>query len=260
MTLLSHHTPFRPGVSAHIRASGADECIEEPVTQTAILSILLLAAHALAGEDRIPAPETALEWLKYGNERHQAGKPIHWHQSADRRRQVASRQRPYAAVLTCSDSQVPPEILFDQGLGDLYVVRVPGNIVGEKELASMEFAAHELAVPVVLVLGHQNCSLVRAAVKGDRPPGHVGSLVASLAAAIDKARSMPGDAQDNAARANVEAAVRKIAMAEPVLDHLAASRKLKVVGGYYSLETGAVEWLGDASGLGRAAIATSQRH
>lgn len=195
-----------------------------------------------------PSAQTALQWIKYGNERHAAGRYVHWHQSAQRRAEVAVAQRPHTVVVSCSDSQVPPEILFDQGLGDLYVVRVAGNVVGERELASIEHAVEQLGVRLVVVMGHQRCGAVMAAVKGGTTPGRLGVITSALAPAVARARSGYGDPVDNAAQSNVRLGVEAIRSSEPLLSHHATSGKLEVVGAYYSLDTGEVRWLSpDAS-------------
>ncbi|MBM3737817.1 MAG: carbonic anhydrase [Acidobacteria bacterium] len=213
--------------------------------RTAVPLLFLISAQAVLPADPqhpAPTPEIALDWLKFGNERHQTGKYVHWHQSIERRKEVAARQQPYAIILTCSDSQVPPEILFDQGLGDLYVVRVAANIAGEKELGSIEWAASQLGVPLVVVLGHQHCGVIQSAVSGRPGAGHWGTLLASLSPAIQRAKTQPGDATDNAIRANIDAAIRQLTQSEPVLQPLVAAKKVKITGGYYSVESGAVQW------------------
>ena len=226
---------------------------------TAVIAALLAGQLLFSAEPKALSPETALGWLKFGNERHQSGRYIHWHQSVERRKQVASRQSTSAVVLTCSDSQVPPEILFDQGLGDLFVVRVAGNTAGEKELASIEHGANRLRAPLVVVLGHQDCGVVQDAVGGTPVKGSAGSIMAALAPAVERSRGLSGNHVDNAVRANVDAVVRQLA-ASPALGHLAASRRLKVVGGYYSSHTGAVQWLGEGSVSAPQPAVTSQRH
>lgn len=191
-----------------------------------------------------PSGQTALQWIKYGNERHMAGKYVHWHQSVERRKEVAvAGQRPHTIIVSCSDSHVPPEILFDQGLGDLYVVRGAGNIVGERELASIEYAAEHLGAPLIVVLGHQRCGAVAAAVKGGDMPGHLGLLMSGLAPAVARAKGMQGDRTELAAHENVRLGVETIRASEPLLSHLVSSGKVHVAGAYYSLDSGEVRWL-----------------
>ncbi len=211
-----------------------------------VAAITVCSALALAADlAKAPtAPDAALEWLRYGNERHVEGRYVHWHQSPERRREVAMQERPHAIVLTCSDSRVPPELVFDQGIGDLYVVRVAGNVAGEKELASIEYAAEQLGVSLVVVLGHQRCNIVQMAVRGGAMPGHLGSIVASLSAAVARAKAMPGDAADQAAQINVETVVDQLRESEPVLGKLSRAGRLKVTGAFYNVDRGDVTWMG----------------
>ncbi len=208
----------------------------------------LNAAEARSAAPSAPSAEVALEWLRYGNERHMAGRYVHWHQSVERRREVARAERPHAVVVTCSDSRVAPELLFDQGLGDLYVVRVPAHAIGERELAAIEHAVAELCAPLIVVLGHQGCHAIHAAAQGAATGGRLGAIVASLAPAVGRARRMHGgDVHENTARAQVEFTVEQIAQSEPVLNELVRLRRVQVVGGYYRLDSGEVSWMQSAA-------------
>jgi carbonic anhydrase len=207
------------------------------------MGIACLAADPSPG----PSAQTALQWIRYGNERHMAGKYVHWHQSAQRRADVAGTERPHTIVVSCSDSRVPPEVLFDQGLGDLFVVRVAGNVIGDHELASIEYAAHQLGAPLVVVLGHQRCGFVAAAVRGGEMPGRLGSIAAAMAPALARAKSQSGDRVEQTIQANVTVNVESIRSSEPVLSRLAQAGKLEVTGAYYSLDTGEVRWLDSSS-------------
>ena len=142
----------------------------EQTMKLCIWLVAILSCGAAWASEPVPkaaaSAEMVLDWLRYGNERHAQGRYVYWHQSLDRRREVARQERPHAVVLTCSDSRVPPELLFDQGIGDLYVVRVAGNVAGEKELGSIEYAVEQLGAPLVVVLGHQRCHAVETAVRG----------------------------------------------------------------------------------------------
>ena len=190
-----------------------------------LAAALVAAVGAWAAEPpkQPPSADVVLEWLRYGNERHAQGKYVYWHQSLDRRREVAREERPHAIVLTCSDSRVPPELVFDQGIGDLYVVRVAGNVAGEKELGSIEYAAQELGAPLVVVLGHQRCSAVHTAVKGGDMTGHIGAIVASLSPAVARAKELPGDTVDQAIQINVKMTVEQLRTSEPVLAKIATN-------------------------------------
>jgi len=184
--------------------------------------------------------EQALLRLKEGNERFVAKRYTHPNQSAERQAEVVKGQHPFAAILTCSDSRVPPEILFDQGIGDLFINRVAGNILTEEIMGSIEYAAEHLGVPLVLVLGHQKCGAVQAAVKGGEAPGKIRKLMEALEPALRKAKSLSGDLVENTVRVNVEQIVDQLKKSEPIMAELLHEGKVRVVGGYYSLETGRV--------------------
>ena len=192
-----------------------------------------------------PSVEVALSWLRYGNERHAAGKAVHWHQTIGRRQAVAKAQKPFAIIVSCSDSSVPPEILFDQGIGDLFVIRVAGPTMGERELAIIEFAAGEFRVPLAIVMGHQHCSLVAAAMRRGPASGAMGVLLAPIAVSTARAQGLPGDSIENATLAHVDNTVALIRDAEPMLAPLVRAGKLKVVGSYYNAGSGEVRWLGE---------------
>ena len=181
--------------------------------------------------------------LKAGNDRHVAKKYEHPHQTPARQHELASGQHPGATILACADSRVPPEILFDQGLGDLFVVRVAGNIAADDELASIEYGAEHLNVPLIVVLGHQKCGAVTAAVEGGEAPGHLPALMKLLAPAVEKSKGMAGDRVDNAVRLNVQQVVTQLRGSRPILGDLVAKGTVRVVGGVYSLDTGRVDWL-----------------
>lgn len=184
--------------------------------------------------------DQAWSLLLEGNQRFVAGQPIHWHQSLERRKEVVAGQHPFAIVLTCSDSRVPPEILFDQGIGDIFVVRTAGNVADDVALGSIEYAAEHLGVQLVVVLGHQKCGAVAATVQGGAAPGHLPSIVRAIQPAVEQTRGQGGDHVDNAVRANVGLIVAQLRTCQPILAELAHAGHLQVVGAYYSLETGAV--------------------
>lgn len=187
--------------------------------------------------------QTPMQQLIAGNQRFASGHPLHLHQDGDRRRQVAVRQDPIALVVGCYDSRVPPEIVFDQGLGDLFVVRVAGNVVDDQAMGSIEFAVDNLHLHLVVVLGHERCLAVQAAVAGGEAPGHIGSIVRAIKPAVDQARSQPGDLLENAINANVLRVADQISRSQPILAPQVESGELKVVGGRYNLASGTVQWL-----------------
>jgi len=183
--------------------------------------------------------------LSAGNAHHVAHRYQHPHQNANRQRELVSGQNPHAEILSCADSRVPPELIFDQGLGDLFIVRVAGNVVSDTELGSLEYGAEHLHVPLLVVLGHQHCGAVTAAVEGGGDVGHIAALINLLRPAVEKTRGLPGDPVENAVKANVEMVVKQLRTSTPVLAELVSHGKLKVVGAVYSLDTGKVTWLPD---------------
>jgi len=214
-----------------------------------VASVFLLLIAGTVRAQHAPAPvagptaDAALAVLKAGNEHHVAKHYEHPHETAERQAELASGQQPHASVLACADSRVPPEIVFDQGLGDLFVIRVAGNVAGDDELASLEYAAEHLSVPLIVVLGHQKCGGVTAAVQGGEAPGHLPALMKLLQPAVEKTKGTAGDAVANAVRANVEIVVGQLRASKPLLAGLVSAGKMKVVGGVYSLDTGRVDWL-----------------
>jgi carbonic anhydrase len=166
----------------------------------------------------------------------------------DRRRrlELARGQKPFAVLVGCSDSRVSPEILFGRGLGDLFIVRVAGNTVDRVALGSIEYALAELGVPLIIVLGHERCGAVQAAVQMVERnltfPGAIGDMVTPILPAVVKARALPGDLLDNAVRENVKRVVRHLEASSPVVGDALAAGRLKIVGAYYDLDSGRVEF------------------
>jgi carbonic anhydrase len=204
---------------------------------------------ALPGSGRQPeaklTPDAVLAELKAGNEHHVRHKYQHPHETATRQRELIAGQNPHAEILSCSDSRVPPELIFDQGLGDLFVIRVAGNVATDVELGSLEYGAEHLHIPLLVVLGHEGCGAVTAAVQGGEAEGHIATLVSLIKPAVEKSRGTPGDPINNAVRANVKLVVEQLRSSTPVLSRLVAEGKLKIVGGVYSLTTGKVTLLTD---------------
>ena len=154
-----------------------------------------------------------------------------------------SAQHPVAAILSCADSRVPPELVFDQGLGDLFTVRVAGNVVDDAIIGSLEYAAEHLGVPVIIVLGHSGCGAVKATIDGGEPNTHIQTLVKAIQPAVDQASHEPGPLMDNAVRDNVLLAVKQLTESKPILAEMVRTGKILIKGAVYHLETGAVEYL-----------------
>lgn len=204
------------------------------------------AAHATTDADGAHAaiqmqPNQALNKLLEGNARYVSGKTQGPNRSVARRTEQAKGQRPFAIVIACSDSRVPPEILFDQGIGDIFVIRTAGNVVDDIALGSIEYAVEHLGANLIVVLGHKSCGAVTAAVAGGTAPGHVGSIVAKITPAVEKARAKQGgDLVDNAIRANIKEVGQTVRGSEPILRELMDDGAVRVVGAYYDLESGVV--------------------
>ncbi len=182
-------------------------------------------------------PQQALERLLEGNRRFAEGKPIAPNRSMARLREVAPDQKPFAAVLSCADSRVPVELVFDQGFGDLFVVRVAGNVVTPEEMASLEFGTLVLGAKVIYVLGHSGCGAIKAAMAGAPVPGQISVLFQHLRPAV---RAGMGDLA-KATEANVRVQVGNLTESSTVLSGLIKEGKLSIAGGVYQLGTGAVE-------------------
>ena len=190
-------------------------------------------------------PDSVLIELKTGNAHHVRHQYQHPHETVARQRELVTGQHPHAELLSCADSRVPPEIIFDQGLGDLFVVRVAGNVATDTEIGSLEYGAEHLHIPLLVVLGHESCGAVTAAVQGGKAEGHIAALLNLIKPAVDQSRGLPGDPVANAVRTNVQMVVQQLRSSTPILSELVAQGKFKVIGGVYSLETGEVTWLSD---------------
>ena len=189
------------------------------------------------------SPDEALQRLVEGNQRFVAGTSTHPNQGEERRREIAEGQNPFAVILGCADSRVPPKILFDQGLGDLFVVRVAGNTLDEIITGSIEYAAAVLNTPLILVLGHSKCGAVEAAIKNKPLPGHIEWLANVIRGSLVGSTCELKDQPTCAIKWNVAWVVKQLRQSAPVLAPLVQSGKLKVVGGYYDLQSGKVEIL-----------------
>lgn len=206
------------------------------------LGTAVYAQHAEAPAG--PGADDSLKRLMAGNDRYVAQKMTHDDQSIARRMELTGSQHPFASVLSCSDSRVPPEVVFDQGLGDLFVVRVAGNVAPDEAVASLEYAVDHLGPKLILVLGHQSCGAVGATLDGGTPEGHLASLVNRLLPAVQKATGADRRAKlDSAVRINVLNVVEELRKSHPILDKQVADHTIRIVGGRYALDTGRVEIL-----------------
>jgi carbonic anhydrase len=203
-------------------------------------------ATGTATEATKVTPAQARARLVEGNARFVASQTQRPRRAAERRAELANRQEPFAVILGCADSRTGPEILFDQGLGDLFVVREAGNVVDDHTLGSIEYAVEHLHSPLIVVLGHERCGAVAAArevvaAKG-RADGHVESIVVAIRPAVE---ATAGQDLEATCKANIRNVVRGLRTSEPVLRPMVQRGEIKVVGAYYDLDTGVVTFLPD---------------
>ncbi len=182
--------------------------------------------------------------LAEGNLRFVRGHSKHPRQDVDRRIELVSGQQPFAAIVGCSDSRVAPEVVFDQGLGDLFIVRVAGNVLDDHAIGSVEYAAEHLHAGFIVVLGHSKCGAINATrdlvASHGHAEGHIESLVNAIRPAVEQTMGQDSEATT---KANVRIAVRELRTSEPILHHMAAVGEIIVIGAYYDLDTGLVEFL-----------------
>jgi len=203
------------------------------------------AAHGsgLSAEDAKAGIRTAMTRLKEGNERYVTDNAAHPRQNKQRRGELAKGQKPFAVVVACADSRVPPELLFDQGLGDLFVIRVAGQVIDDAVLGSIEYAVEHLNVPLVLVLGHESCGAVGAACKKVKADSHIAALVEAIAPAVAVAETQGGDLLEKAVTANVQRVMDELSASWPILAPRVRQGTLLIAGGVYDLDTGLVTFL-----------------
>lgn len=205
------------------------------------------AIAATPGAKTDLTPDQALAVLREGNDKFVADAPLRAAQGRERRIAIAHGQAPIAVLLSCSDSRVPPELLFGRGLGELFIVRNAGNTVDTAALGSLQYAVAMLGVPLVLVLGHERCGAVEAAVSmvtdNRNYPGAIGAMIEPIVPAVLAAQRQPGDLVDNSVKENVRRTVARLrAAAEPMLLEPLKAGKLKIVGGRYDLDDGDVDF------------------
>jgi carbonic anhydrase len=212
---------------------------------TALVGMICLLAPVRADEPSGTGvnPDIALQQLKNGNQRFVAGNTIHAGGYVARRSELARSQKPIAVVVSCSDSRVPPETVFDQGLGDIFVVRSAGEVVDDIGIGSIEYAVEHLGAQLILVLGHERCGAVGAAVDRGEIHGHVAAVVKAIQPAVAETKGQPGDPVENAVRANALHIAKLLRASTPVLVGCVKAGKLKIVAARYDLDTGWVEIL-----------------
>lgn len=232
-----------------------------------LVLVLSFGASALASSagPAIPADE-AMNLLKEGNARYAAGQSTHPNLGSDRRAEtVKNGQHPFATIIGCSDSREPLEHIFDQGVGDIFVIRVAGNVAGPDELASIEYGVGHLNTPVMLVLGHTSCGAVTAAVQNAKVHGNLPFLINQIKPAVAKARSWNPTASGDdlvvaSIKANVYLTMENMFRKSSEVRELVKKGKLLVVGGIYDLHSGQVKWLGAHPDQGKLLVAAVKPH
>jgi carbonic anhydrase len=239
-----HRFPVAFTLGALIAIAGCARSERSVSTQAGQGPASQLTASGISAND-------ALHRLMDGNARFAADESSHPNLGAERRAALKQGQRPFAVILGCSDSRIPPNLVFDTGLGDLFVIRVAGNVTDDIVIGSIEYAVEHLGANLVMVLGHERCGAVEATLNAIRTDaqthGHIHSLVEAIEPAIERMPDGPGDDLDDAVRANVRYVVNRLEHCRPILNHAVETGEVIIVGAYYDLETGRVELLDSAS-------------
>lgn len=234
---------MRPQVGARPLALGTQPKNKNMKIITLIGLIFLLTAASAQNNSGV-TPTRALEMLKEGNQRFINGTPAKPRQDYSRLIEVAAGQKPFATIVGCSDSRVPNEIIFDQGLGDLFIVRTAGQVSAYASWGSIEFAEEVLGTRLIVVLGHTQCGAVQAAVNLPEVPGHIVTLINAIKPAVEKAKEKhPHDLVNASIQENVRMQVDQLKKLEPVLARRVREGSLMIVGAVYDLNTGRVEFL-----------------
>lgn len=221
-------------------------------------------AFASSGEPSMP-PDDAIRILKEGNARYVAGQSTHTNQGQDRRTETVKGEHPIATIIGCSDSRAPLEVLFDQGVGDIFVIRVAGNLAGPDELGTVEYGVGHLGTPVLLVLGHTSCGAVKAAVQNAKVHGHISTLINQIKPAVAKAKAGTPTAQgdellNKSIKSNVWLTMENILRKSEEVSEKVKKGRLLLLGGIYDLNTGAVTWLGSHPDQGKLLAAGVAKH
>jgi carbonic anhydrase len=196
----------------------------------------------------IKKPDIVLKLLKAGNERFQKNELKQVDLSSTKRETLVSGQNPFAVIITCSDSRVPPEYIFNQGLGDLFVVRVAGNVMDKIELGSVEYAVEHLKTPLIVVMGHEHCGAVEAAVEvnGKKQHGNIGAIIDKIEPSVKKMKSknLQGEKLvEEVTNENINNSSREIKESSKAIKEELQKGKIKIVEAKYMLKSGEVQWL-----------------
>lgn len=191
-----------------------------------------------------PTPDKALELLLEGNNHFVKNEIVHLSYLAEAKDKMLEEQKPFAAILGCSDSRVPPELIFDRGLGELFVVRDAGNVVGPIEMDSVEFAVASLKVPLVIVMGHQNCGAVRATLEGQQNVPELDNIFPIIESALKNCDAIGENRLVNAIKCNVKKSVETLKNS-PTIAPLLKQKKVRIIGAYYEISSGKVTLIDD---------------
>lgn len=207
------------------------------------------AAHAATEASKI-SPDEAVQQLKAGNLRYKSGRSKYINLDSKRRNETVKGQHPFASIIGCSDSRVPIEPIFDAGIGDIFVIRVAGNVIDTDEAGSIEYGVDHLGTPVLVVLGHSKCGAVTAVTRGEEIHGNIPLLVDNITPAVKKAKKIHGSTIsdkliEEAIVLNVWQSIEDLFKRSHITANRVKDKKLKVIGAVYHLDTGEVKWLGE---------------
>lgn len=220
--------------------------MKQGITLLLLSCTLFVFCTCSADHATVSHPATApIDQLLNGNERFAGHHPIHPHETRKRMEEISGGQHPLAAIVCCSDSRVPPEIIFDQGLGDLFVIRTAGNLMGGLEIGSIEYAVEHLGVKQVLIMGHKECGALKAFTEGKKVPGHIQDIVDSIKMEkeIRAISPLDKDLLDDCIRANVIHGIHQLQSQSSLIAEKIRSKELQVFGALYDLEKGVVQLL-----------------
>lgn len=206
-------------------------------------ALLFCCGSVLANESANLNADSALQKLKEGNERFVKMLVTHPDETLARRNELVGGQHPFAVILACSDSRVPPEVVFDQGLGDVFVIRNAGGVIDQHVLGSLEYAVEHLGVNLVVVLGHGSCGAVGATMSNAKGSKYIKSIEKSIKPAVSQAKKEGCLTPENVTKDNAQIVSGNILAKSAVLRELAENKGLKVVPAYYYLDSGKVEFL-----------------
>jgi carbonic anhydrase len=193
----------------------------------------------------LPSSDEALRQLMIGNRRYVAMRQLHPRQNQLQRQALLEGQHPFAVILSCSDSRAPSELVFDQGLGDLFIVRTAGHVISDVVIGSIEYAVQVLQVPLIMVMGHAQCGAVASTIKGGELPGRIGALTATIGPIVESVRDHEGDLLVNAIKANARQTARDLVAQSIIMADAVAAGQLKVASSYFDLESSVVELLAE---------------